>query len=110
MSSTEIVGAMPPPEGVTPDFSLTMTTVQHKFIVVYSITFGIAVLLLLLRLYTRAFIVRSLGLDDCMLRHITILPTVKLADMELTPFADAVVGSVVIHFMSQHLPGMKVTK
>ncbi|EEA19213.1 integral membrane protein (Pth11), putative [Talaromyces marneffei ATCC 18224] len=59
MSSTEIVGAMPPPEGVTPDFSLTMTTVQHKFIVVYSITFGIAVLLLLLRLYTRAFIVFS---------------------------------------------------
>jgi hypothetical protein len=67
MSSTEIVGAMPAPEGVTPDFSLTMTTVQHKFIVVYSITFGIAVFLLVLRLYTRAFIVRALGLDDCTL-------------------------------------------
>ncbi|CEL04805.1 hypothetical protein ASPCAL05930 [Aspergillus calidoustus] len=64
MASTEIVGAMPPPDGVTPDFSLTRTSVQQEFILTYASTLGIALLLLLLRLYTRLFLVKSFGLDD----------------------------------------------
>lgn len=64
MSST-IVGAMPPPPGVVPDFSLTRTTVQEKFIVVYSVTLAIAIVFLLLRLYTRGVIVHGFGADDC---------------------------------------------
>ncbi|OJJ42109.1 hypothetical protein ASPZODRAFT_137495 [Penicilliopsis zonata CBS 506.65] len=64
MASTSTVGAMAPPAGVTADFSLTRTTLQEKFILVYSITFGLACFLLLLRLYTRVFVVRSVGLDD----------------------------------------------
>ncbi|KAL2829346.1 hypothetical protein BJY01DRAFT_255041 [Aspergillus pseudoustus] len=64
MASTEIVGAMPPPDGVDPDFSLTRTSIQEKFILTYAMTLGIAILLLLMRLYTRLFIVKSFGLDD----------------------------------------------
>ncbi|KKA24571.1 hypothetical protein T310_1405 [Rasamsonia emersonii CBS 393.64] len=55
---------MPPPPGVVPDFSLTRTTVQQKFIVVYSVTLAIAIVLLALRLYTRGAIVHSYGWDD----------------------------------------------
>ncbi|KAL3465447.1 hypothetical protein BJX64DRAFT_54589 [Aspergillus heterothallicus] len=64
MAGTEIVGGMPPPDGVEPDFSLRRTSVQEKFIVTYACTLGIAILLLLLRLYTRLFLVKSFGFDD----------------------------------------------
>jgi hypothetical protein len=70
MGSDAIVGAMTPPVGVTADFSLARTPVQEQFILVYSITFGIAILLLVLRLYTRICLVRSVGYDDCMLSTI----------------------------------------
>jgi hypothetical protein len=72
MASTEIVGAMPPPDGVTPDFSLTRTSVQQEFILTYASTLGIALLLLLLRLYTPLFLVKSFGLDDCMFHSLRL--------------------------------------
>lgn len=65
MPSTEIVGAMPAPDGVVPDFSLTRTSVQQKFILTYATTLGIAIVLVLLRLYTRLYLLKSFGLDDC---------------------------------------------
>ncbi|OJJ56532.1 hypothetical protein ASPSYDRAFT_134418 [Aspergillus sydowii CBS 593.65] len=64
MPSTEIVGAMPAPDGVVPDFSLTRTSVQQKFILTYATTLGIAIVLVLLRLYTRLYLLKSFGLDD----------------------------------------------
>lgn len=59
---------MPPPDGVVPDFSLTRTSVQQEFILTYAITLGIAIVLVLLRLYTRLFLLKSFGLDDCRCR------------------------------------------
>ncbi|AEO59655.1 hypothetical protein MYCTH_2135030 [Thermothelomyces thermophilus ATCC 42464] len=60
-----MVGLMPPPPGVTPDFYHT-TAVQVRFIIVFAVTFTLATIALLLRLYTRAFVVKSLGLDEPM--------------------------------------------
>jgi hypothetical protein len=57
------VGMMPPPEGVIPDFHHS-TDVQHTFIVVFTITFGLATIALFLRVYTRFAIVKSPGLDE----------------------------------------------
>jgi hypothetical protein len=63
-SSAAIVGLAPPPPGVTPNF-------VHPESIAYHITITLAVCLvlctcvLLLRLYTRYFITRMLGVDDC---------------------------------------------
>ncbi|KAL2679109.1 hypothetical protein Neosp_009870 [[Neocosmospora] mangrovei] len=56
------VGAMPPPKGVTPDFDGS-TTLQHSVVIVYSCTFAIATLTLVLRLYSASAIVRKLDWD-----------------------------------------------
>ncbi|KAK4446096.1 puromycin-sensitive aminopeptidase [Podospora aff. communis PSN243] len=63
---TAMVGLMPPPPGVTPDFYRT-TPVQVSFIVVFAVTFTLATLALILRLYTRAWIVKSISLDEPLL-------------------------------------------
>ncbi|AEO68745.1 uncharacterized protein THITE_2118352 [Thermothielavioides terrestris NRRL 8126] len=60
------VGVMPPPPGVTPDFHHTTPT-QISFIAVFAVTFALATIALLLRVYTRAFVVKSLGLDEPLL-------------------------------------------
>jgi hypothetical protein len=66
MASTTEVGVMPAPAGVTPDFHHT-TSVQISFITVFAVTFALATIALVLRVYTRAFVVKSLGLDERML-------------------------------------------
>ena len=60
---TAMVGLMPAPPGVVPDFYHT-TSVQISFITVFAVTFALATIGLILRVYTRAFIVKSLGLDE----------------------------------------------
>lgn len=57
------VGAMPAPDGVTPDFHGS-THLQHTIIVVYSVTFALATLVMILRLYTGAVIVGKIGWDS----------------------------------------------
>lgn len=57
------VGAMEPPDGVTPNFHGS-TTLQYTIIVVYSVTFGLATVAMMLRLYTGAFIVKKIGWDS----------------------------------------------
>lgn len=54
---------MPPPAGMQSNFDGS-TYLQHTLIVVYSVTFAIATLTLVLRLYTRVAIIRGLGLDE----------------------------------------------
>ncbi|KAL2141914.1 hypothetical protein VTI28DRAFT_1799 [Corynascus sepedonium] len=63
---TAWVGLMPPPPGVTPDFHHT-TSVQLRFIIVFAVTYALATIALLLRLYTRAFVVKSVGFDEPLL-------------------------------------------
>jgi hypothetical protein len=58
-----MIGLMPAPPGVVPDFYRT-TQVQISFIAVFAVTFTLATIALLMRVYTRAFIVKSVGLDE----------------------------------------------
>ncbi|GAB1314659.1 Rhodopsin domain-containing protein [Madurella fahalii] len=60
------VGLMPPPPGVIPDFHHT-TPVQISFIAVFAVTYTLATVALILRVYTRAFVVKSVGLDEPLL-------------------------------------------
>ncbi|KAI5457524.1 hypothetical protein BGZ63DRAFT_408258 [Mariannaea sp. PMI_226] len=55
--------AMPPPPGVTSDFD-RWTTQQSILIAVYSVTFGLATILLIIRIYTVLRILKRFGLDD----------------------------------------------
>ena len=56
---------MPAPIGVTPDFDVNhYNNTQLQFILAYSITLGFAAITLLLRLYTRIFLIQGFGLDD----------------------------------------------
>lgn len=58
-------GLMPAPLGVTPDFDVShYNNTQVQFILAYCITLVFAVITLLLRLYTRIFIIQGFGLDD----------------------------------------------
>ncbi|KFY54478.1 hypothetical protein V497_07680 [Pseudogymnoascus sp. VKM F-4516 (FW-969)] len=64
-SNTAPEGLMPPPLGVTPDFDVNhYNSTQLQFILAYTITLGFAVITLLLRLYTRIFLIQGFGLDD----------------------------------------------
>ncbi|KFY40365.1 hypothetical protein V494_03533 [Pseudogymnoascus sp. VKM F-4513 (FW-928)] len=58
-------GLMPAPFGVTPDFDVShYNNTQVQFILAYSITLAFAAITLLLRLYTRIFLIQGFGLDD----------------------------------------------
>ena len=62
---TAIVGAMAPPDGVTPNFDGHLTTLQREFYIIWIVTFFVATVALVMRIYTRGWIVRAFGLDDC---------------------------------------------
>jgi hypothetical protein len=62
----EIIGTLPPPPGVIPDFEHP-ESVGHRVIIAIAIFFPLATLVLFLRIYTRAILVRNVGSDDCKL-------------------------------------------
>ncbi|KAM7219432.1 puromycin-sensitive aminopeptidase [Rhypophila decipiens] len=65
-NSTEMVGLMPPPPGHTPDF-YSITPIQNTFTVVFAVFWGLATVALILRVYTRAYIVKAIGWDEPLL-------------------------------------------
>jgi hypothetical protein len=68
MSNSTLVGLMPVPPGETADFNVHhITTTQAQFIIAYAVTLALATISLVMRLYTRIFIIRAFGLDDGML-------------------------------------------
>ncbi|KAL9620398.1 MAG: hypothetical protein Q9160_005098 [Pyrenula sp. 1 TL-2023] len=58
----EIPAAMPPP-GVMPDFN-SPDNYKHRNIILHSVVLAISTVAVLVRLYTRAVIKRSIGVDD----------------------------------------------
>lgn len=60
----EIVPAKPPPPGVKSNF-INPQSRQPEMIAINAILLTIATLFLLMRLWTRSFITRSIGWDDC---------------------------------------------
>jgi len=73
-SSTSIIGASPPPPGVTPNF-VNPDTIAYRIILIAALCPAIAIPIWLLRLYTARFIVCRLHLDDC--------KTSRIGDREL---------------------------
>jgi hypothetical protein len=65
MSNSTLVGLIPAPPGVVPDFNIYhLTPTQMSFILAYSITLGLAFFTLSLRMYTRICIIKNFGLDN----------------------------------------------
>ena len=65
MATASVIGLMPPPPGVVPDFNTShITSTQLSFIIAYSVTLALAAVALALRLYTRISICKAFGLDD----------------------------------------------
>ena len=54
----------PAPPGVTPDF-YSITDLQVRLSVTFGVTYGIATILMCLRLYTGVFVVKKLYFDAC---------------------------------------------
>jgi hypothetical protein len=63
-STTDVVGAYPPPAGVTPNFT-NPESIGYRVILAALLCPAIAIPFLLLRLYTRRFLIKCLHLDDC---------------------------------------------
>ncbi|KAH8882163.1 hypothetical protein GQ53DRAFT_618888, partial [Thozetella sp. PMI_491] len=54
---------MPPPDGSAPLFDET-SSLQRTLVIVYSITFSLATFFLVLRMYTCAYLVHRIGIDE----------------------------------------------
>ena len=59
-----IVGAIPPPPGITPNF-INPPSLQHVVLIANIILSVVSALFVALRLYTTGFIIRTVGVDDC---------------------------------------------
>lgn len=58
------LGVVPPPPGVTVDLN-KMEPQAEGFRVMTGILMGAATVFVVLRLYTRLFVIRGLGMEDC---------------------------------------------
>lgn len=63
--------AMPPP-GMTPDFD-SPDNYKHQNVILHSVVLSFTTVAVLVRLYTRAVIKKSFGIDDCEFDH-PVLP------------------------------------
>ena len=61
-----ILGALPPPEGVTPNF-VNPYSIQPALIGTLVAALSVSTIFVFLRMYTKLFIRKSTGLEDCML-------------------------------------------
>lgn len=89
MNSSEIVGAWPPPPGVTPNFQ-NPDSIAWTVITAALISPIVAVFFVLMRSYTKRCIFNRFDWDDCKLIH----PQDKFALLSRTS-ADAVVVALV---------------
>ncbi|KAH8595300.1 hypothetical protein B0O99DRAFT_572012 [Bisporella sp. PMI_857] len=78
----EIVGSLPPPPGVIPDFEHPESR-GYQVIIAIAVLFPLATLFLVLRIYTRAIIVRNVGSDD----YVNLGMGVHLWNVPLTTFS-----------------------
>jgi hypothetical protein len=63
-STAAIVGAWPPPAGVTPNF-INPESIGYRVILAALLCPAIALIFTLLRLYTKRFLIKHLHIDDC---------------------------------------------
>lgn len=61
-----IVGTLPPPPGVTPNF-VNPEYIGHQVVVVNGIFLFLATVVVVLRMYSRLYLISSAGIEDCTL-------------------------------------------
>ncbi|RHZ58930.1 uncharacterized protein CDV56_104310 [Aspergillus thermomutatus] len=86
MASTEIVPAMPPPAGMTSNF-IDPVSCGAKFLIVNCVFVPLAAIALLVRTWTRLFVVRSFQMDDYLMIMALVGPSFSHAavrDFRLT--------------------------
>jgi hypothetical protein len=64
MTSNDTVGAFPPPSPITPNFA-TPESIAYRVIVASVLGPVIAIPICAIRLYTKRYILRNTGYDDC---------------------------------------------
>jgi hypothetical protein len=62
--SEQIIALLPPPPGVTPDFDHPVS-IAYRLVITIAICLSASTIAILLRLYTKFFIVHIVGVDDC---------------------------------------------
>jgi hypothetical protein len=63
-NSEQIVGLLPPPPGVMPNFDHP-DSIAYRLVIATTVCLVASTAVLLLRLYTKRFIVHTLGTEDC---------------------------------------------
>jgi hypothetical protein len=61
---SSIVGAIPPPPGIMPNF-INPPSLQHVVLIVNVILSFVSLVFVALRFYTTGFLLRSVGVDGC---------------------------------------------
>ncbi|KAH6700564.1 hypothetical protein BKA61DRAFT_681673 [Leptodontidium sp. MPI-SDFR-AT-0119] len=97
----EIVGVILPPPGVIPDFEHPESR-GYQIILANAILFPLVTLFVVLRIYTRAIIVRNVGSDDC--QDAIILAWVFLVGVLITSILQSNLG------LGVHLWDMQLTR
>lgn len=62
--SEQIIGLLPPPPGVTPDFDHPIS-IAYRLVITIAICLSTSTIAVIFRLYTKCFIVHIIGVDDC---------------------------------------------
>jgi hypothetical protein len=62
--SEQIIALLPPPPGVTPDFDHPVS-IAYRLVITIAICLSASTIAILLRLYTKFFIIHIVGVDDC---------------------------------------------
>lgn len=114
-SNSGIVGLSPPPPGVTPNFDHP-ESIGYRLAITLAVFLVLATCVLLLRLYTRYFIINIIGADDCKQYNswkkslranntdIIIITMVSLSLLEFTDYAWLTISQLVSidRFCCQH--------
>lgn len=72
--------ALPPPLGVQSNFE-NPESQSHITVIPCAVIVGIMIILVFIRMYTKVYILKSLGWDDCMSACASEIPTFVLTDL-----------------------------
>jgi len=71
MTSNATAGALPPPPGVTPNFT-NPESIAYRIIIASVLGPVITIPICIVRLYTKKYILRNVGYDDCETKYIFV--------------------------------------
>lgn len=72
--------ALPPPLGVQSNFE-TPESQSYVTVIPCAVIVGIMIILVFIRMYTKVYILKSVGWDDCMSACVSEIPTLVLTNL-----------------------------